>query len=157
MWRTALDMIHDSPWLGYGMDNWLCHYSNSWTKNTCLYPNGFPSGRRWVSDENPNPPLYAYWITNDPETGLPTGLRDDAGLLRYLALQRPPACEVLRWLLVGIGAAMLAALVQGQVDSAFLEQDLAFCFWILVGALLLVRVIVGMPWCFLVQKMQIDH
>lgn len=192
LWRTALDMIHDSPWLGYGMDNWLCHYSNSWTKNTCLYPNGFPAGRKWISDENPNPPLHAYWITNDPVTGQTTGLRDDAGLshphniflhvwvsigifgllaflavlvlfywtlarlLRYLALRRPPAYEVLRCLLVSIGAAMLAALVQGQVDSAFLEQDLAFCFWILVVTLLLVRVIVGMPWHFLVHKMQVE-
>ncbi len=189
LWRTALDMIHDSPWLGYGMDNWLCHYSNSWTKNTCLYPNGFPVGKHWVSDENPNPPLHAYWILNDPVTGQPTGLRDDAGLshphniflhiwvsigifgllafivvlvlfywtfarlLHYLALIRPPAYELWRWLLVGIGAAMLAALVQGQGDSAFLEQDLAFCFWILVVALLLVRAIVGMPWRFLFHKM----
>ncbi|HEY7418921.1 MAG TPA: O-antigen ligase family protein, partial [Ktedonobacteraceae bacterium] len=24
LWETALSMIHDSPWLGYGMDNWLC-------------------------------------------------------------------------------------------------------------------------------------
>src|SRR5204863_792719 len=126
----------------------------------CLYPNGFPAGQHWVSDENPNPPLHAYWITNDPATGQPTGLRDNADLshphniflhvwvsigvfgllafvavlvlfywtlarlLRYLALLRPPAYEVLRWVLVGIGAAMLAAVVQGQGDSAFLEQDL---------------------------------
>jgi O-antigen ligase len=190
LWRTALDMIHDSPWLGYGMDNWLCHYSNSWTKNTCLYPNGFPVGMKWISDENPNAPLHAYWITNDPATGQPTGLRDEAGLshphniflhvwvsigvfgllaflavlvlfywtlarlLRYLALTRPPAYEMLRWLLVGIGAALLAALVQGQGDSAFLEQDLAFCFWTLVVALLLIRAIIGMPWYFLFHKVQ---
>ena len=193
LWRTALNMIHDSPWLGYGMDNWLCHYSNSWTKNTCLYPNGFPVGKHWVSDENPNPPLHAYWIVKDPVTGQPTGLRDDAGLshphniflhvwvsvgifgllafivvlvlfywtfarlLRYLTLIRPPAYELWRWLLVGISAAMLAALVQGQGDSAFLEQDLAFCFWILVVALLLVRAIIGMPWRFLFHKMQVAH
>ena len=41
---------------------------------------------------------------------------------------------------------MVAALVQGQVDSSFLEQDLAFCFWMLVGALLLLRFLSGTPW-----------
>jgi O-antigen ligase len=144
----------------------------------------------WVSDEDPDQPLHAYWITRDPATGQPTGLDAEpdlshphnvflhvwvsigvfgllaflavlvlfywtfARLLRYLALVRPPEYELLRWLLVGIGAAMLAALVQGQVDSAFLEQDLAFCFWILVASLLLVRAIVGMPWRFLFHKLQ---
>ncbi len=183
LWLTALDMIHDSPWLGYGMDNWLCHYSDSYY-NVCWYPNGFPGGK-WVPGSPPHPPLHAYWITRDPATGQATGLGNEpnlshphniflqvwvsigifgllaflavlvlfywtfARLLRYLALVRPPEYELLRWLLVGIGAAMLAALVQGQGDSSFLEQNLAFCFWILVAALLLVRVIVGMPWRFL--------
>ncbi len=41
---------------------------------------------------------------------------------------------------------MLAALIQGQVDSSFLEQDLAFCFWMLVTALLILRVLTGTPW-----------
>jgi O-antigen ligase len=191
LWLAAVDMIHDSPWLGYGMDNWLCHYSNSYY-NKCWYPNGFPGGK-WVPGGPPHPPARTYWITRDPATGQPTGMNDEpdlshphniflhvwvsigifgllaflavlvlfywtiARLLRYLAVRRPPEYEVLRWLLVGIGAAMLAALVQGQVDSAFLEQDLAFCFWILVAALLLVRVIVGMPWCFLVHRLHMEH
>ena len=41
---------------------------------------------------------------------------------------------------------MLAALIQGQVDSSFLVQDLAFCFWMLVTALLLLRMLTGTPW-----------
>ncbi len=188
LWLTAFDMIHDSPWLGYGMDNWLCHYSNSYY-NKCWYPNGFPGGK-WIPGSPPHPPIHTYWITQDPATGQPTGMSDEPGLshphniflqiwvsigifgllaflavlvlfywtfarlLRYLALIHPPDYELSRWLLVGIGAAMLAALVQGQGDSAFLEQDLAFCFWILVAALLLVRAIVGMPWSFLFHNSQ---
>jgi O-antigen ligase len=54
--------------------------------------------------------------------------------------------EQLRWMTIGIGAAMLAALVQGLGDSAFLEQDLAFCFWMLVTALLLIRMLSDTPW-----------
>jgi O-antigen ligase len=52
----------------------------------------------------------------------------------------------LQWMTIGVGAAMLAAMLQGLVDSAFLEQDLAFCFWMLVVALLLLRALSGTPW-----------
>jgi putative inorganic carbon (HCO3(-)) transporter len=160
LWQTALNMIHGSPWFGYGLDNWLCHYS----KNT-------------ICDSN----LHYYWILQDP-AGHPTGLQNEPflshphniflhvwvsigvfGLLAFvvvlilfywlftqifLSLRSAPANhrEQLRWMTLGVGAAMLAALVQGQVDSAFLEQDLSFCFWTLVAALLLLRVLSRTPW-----------
>jgi len=41
---------------------------------------------------------------------------------------------------------MLAAMVQGLGDSAFLEQDLAFCFWMLIAAMLVLRKLSGTPW-----------
>jgi O-antigen ligase len=162
LWESALEMIQDSPWLGYGMDNWLCHYS----KNNICKNN-----------------LHHYWITKDPPvTGPITGLSDEpdlshphniflhvwvsmgvfgllaflvvlilfyslfARILMYLRSNDVERREQLRWMTLGVGAAMLAALVQGQGDSAFLEQDLAFCFWMLVSALLLLRVLSGMPW-----------
>lgn len=182
LWETALHMIHDSPWLGYGMDNWLCHYSNSW-KNTCLYSGGRPSNIPWPQQIVPDhPKVPAYWITRDPVTHEPTGLSDEptlshphniflhvwvsmgifgllgfiavlilfyrlfACLLFYLHKAQPPSFEHMRWMVIGVGSAMLAALVQGQIDSAFLEQDLSFCFWTLVAAILLLRMLVGMPW-----------
>ncbi len=67
-------------------------------------------------------------------------------LLFYIWKEKLQGYEWLRWLTISVGAAMLAALVQGQIDSAFLEQDLAFCFWTLVAALLLLRSHLGMPW-----------
>jgi O-antigen ligase len=175
-------MIHDSPWLGYGMDNWLCHYSNSW-ENTCLYSGGRPSNIPWPQQIVPDhPKIPAYWITKDPATHEPTGLSDEptlshphniflhvwvsmgvfgllgfiavlvlfyqlfAGMFLYLHKEHPLDFEHIRWMVVGVGAAMLAALVQGQIDSAFLEQDLSFCFWTLIAAILLLRVLVGKPW-----------
>lgn len=182
LWETALHMIHDSPWLGYGMDNWLCHYSNSW-KNTCLYSGGRPANIPWPQQIVPDhPKIPAYWITNDPVTYEPTGLSDEPtlshphniflhvwvsigifGLLSFITVlvlfyrlfvcimldlrkKQPPDFEYTRWMIIGLGAAMLAALVQGQIDSAFLEQDLSFCFWTLIAAILLLRVLIGMPW-----------
>ncbi len=160
LWQAALAMIHDSPWLGYGLDNWLCHYS----QNT-ICPNT----------------LHHYWLLQDA-TGHPTGLVNEPnlshphniflhiwvsmgvfGLLAFdvvlilfywlfarimISLHVVPGKynEQLRWMTLGVGAAMLAALVQGQVDSAFLEQDLSFCFWTLVATLLLLRVLSHTPW-----------
>ena len=159
LWLSALDMVHDSPWLGYGMDNWLCHYS----KNDVCSSN-----------------LEQYWIKQ--WHGVPTGLADEPTLshphnvflhvwvsmgifgllafvvllvlfywlfgriLRHLDRGKLQDKEQLRWMVVGVGAALLAAMAQGQIDSAFLEQDLAFCFWILVAALLLLRVLTNTPW-----------
>jgi hypothetical protein len=69
-----------------------------------------------------------------------------ACLLSYLHKIQPPEFEQIRWMVVGIGAALLAALIQGQIDSAFLEQDLSFCFWTLIGAILVLRMLIEMPW-----------
>jgi len=168
LWQTALKMIHDSPWFGYGMDNWLCHYS----RNTICYIPG----------------LKHYWILTNPVTHAPTGLMGEPylshphnvflhvwvsvgvfGLLAFIVLlvlffwlfmrvlthlrsTESGRNLQLQWITIGIGAAMCAALLQGQVDSSFLEQDLAFCFWTLVAALLLVRVLSETSWRPRVQR-----
>jgi O-antigen ligase len=159
LWQVALNMIHDSPWSGYGMDNWLCHYS----RNTiCLTPHLY---HYWYSVPGAYPALH-----DEPNLSHPHNIFLHvwvsmgvfgllafasililfywlfAGILRHLRSSKVAGKAVLRWMTVGVGAAMLAGLVQGQVDSAFLEQDLAFCFWMLVTALLLLRVLSGTPW-----------
>jgi putative inorganic carbon (HCO3(-)) transporter len=161
LWQSAWQMIQHSPWLGYGLDNWLCHYS---VNSAC------PST------------LHHYWILIDPVSGKPTGLNSEpdlshphniflhiwfsmgifgllafiavlflffrlfARMLKHLSVATIENSEQLRWMTLGVGAGMLAAMVQGIIDSAFLEQDLAFCFWMLVAALLLLRIQAGIPW-----------
>jgi putative inorganic carbon (HCO3(-)) transporter len=175
LWQSALEMIHDRPWFGYGLDNWLCYYSSGdkYHPNTvCPTPAGF----------------HHYIITQDPVTKRSTGMSNEPflshphniflhvwvsmgifGLLAFIAVlvlfywtlvrllfylhkRRPPYFEELRWMTIGIGISMLAAVVQGQMDSSFLEQDLAFCFWTLVLALLLLRSCAGMPWRVLLSR-----
>jgi O-antigen ligase len=175
LWQSALNMIHDRPWLGYGLDNWLCYYSDGdqYHPNTiCPTPENF----------------HHYIIEKDPVTGKITGMSLEpflshphniflqvwvsvgvfgllgfvgllvlfywtiTRLLIYLHKQRPLHFEELRWMTIGIGISMLAALVHGQMDSSFLEPDLAFCFWTLVIALLLLRPLAGMPWRALLPK-----
>ena len=162
LWRTALNMIHDSPWFGYGMDNWLCHYSYN---KICFTPQ-----------------LHHYLIDRDPVTHVSTDLKFEPDLshphnillhvwvsmgifgllgfvgvlilfyrlfIRILRNVRAHETETnfrLQWITIGVGAAMLAALVQGMVDSSFLEQDLSFCFWMLVLAMLLLRILSKTTW-----------
>ena len=162
LWRTALNMLHDRPWFGYGMDNWLCYYS---TNLTC------PTPRDWH-----------YLINVDPVTRISTDLKYEPYLshphnvllhiwvsmgifgvlafiailalffwlfvriLRYVRANESSKNLSLQWMTLGVAAAMLAAMVQGLGDSAFLEQDLAFCFWMLIAAMLVLRKLSGTPW-----------
>ncbi|MHB8598434.1 MAG: O-antigen ligase family protein [Ktedonobacteraceae bacterium] len=156
LWQAALNMIHNSPWFGYGLDNWLCHYS----LNAVCY----------------TPGMYHYWASKNIFTGAAlVGLHNQPdlshphnvllqiwvsmgifGLLAFIAIvvlffwlfrrillhlrsSENEHNQALQWITIGAGAAMVAAMVQGTVDSAFLEQDLAYCFWILVGLLLIIR------------------
>jgi O-antigen ligase len=159
LWLSALHMIQNSPWLGYGMDNWLCHYS----VNTICASNlptymistwhGKPTG---LADEptlsHPHNVFLHVWVS----MGI-FGLLAFVALLvlfywlfarifRHLDTGDAKDRAQWRWIVVGVGAAMLAAMAQGQIDSSFLEQDLAFCFWILVAVLLLLRLHIQTPW-----------
>ena len=163
LWQAALNMIHNAPWFGYGLDNWLCHYS----LNTACHTTG----------------MFHYWASKNIFTGAPlVGLHNQPdlshphnvllqiwvsmgifGMLAFIAVvvlffwlfrrillhlrsRENEQNQTLQWITIGVGAAMVAAMVQGTVDSAFLEQDLAYCFWILVGVLLIIRLMSHTPW-----------
>ncbi len=171
LWQSAVDMIHDSPWIGYGLDNWLCHYSDPKTLSPWHPKPG------WTKTCAPAPRYYAIievnghttYMNDEPSLSHPHNIFLHVwvsigvfGLLAFVAVlilffwlfacvlsyvthHRVEGNEQLRWLTIGVGAGMLAAIIQGMADSAFLEQDLAFCFWMLVTALLLIRLCAGMP------------
>jgi len=96
LWQRALRMIHDSPWLGYGMDNWLCHYS----KNAICAAHTFH-----------------YWIVADPTTGKPTGLLDEP------TLSHPHNIFLHVW--VSIGLFGLLAFIAHHADQAFVQDVVA--------------------------------
>jgi putative inorganic carbon (HCO3(-)) transporter len=164
LWESALKMIRDRPLFGFGLDNWLCFYS---ANTVCVDP-AMNLHHYWVlyipgthtltglSDEptlsHPHNIFLHVWVS----MGI-FGLMAFVAVLalfawlftRILKTLRAIGGETrdhLRWMTVGVGAAMLAAMIQGQVDSSFLAQDMAFCFWTLVGALLLLRVLSSTSW-----------
>jgi len=164
LWESALKMIRDRPLFGFGLDNWLCYYS----ANT-ICSNPLMTGHHyWVlyvpgthiltglSDEptlsHPHNIFLHVWVSMGV-FGLLAVIAVIALLgwlftriLKTLHAAESETRDHLRWMVVGVGAAMLAGLIQGQVDSSFLEQDMAFCFWALVTALLLLRVLSKTSW-----------
>jgi putative inorganic carbon (hco3(-)) transporter len=164
LWESALKMIRDRPLFGFGMDNWLCYYS---ANTVCVDP-VMNLHHYWVlyipgthtftglSDEptlsHPHNIFLHVWVS----MGI-FGLLAFVAVLalitwlftRILNTLRVVGGEMrdhLRWMTVGVGGAILAGMIQGQVDSSFLAQDMAFCFWSLVTALLLLRVLSGTSW-----------
>ena len=165
LWESAWRMIQARPWFGFGMDNWLCYYS---INQVCHIPASIQPFHYWILHD---PVTHAKTgLSDEPTLSHPHNIflhvwisMGIFGLVAFIAVlvlfgwlfariiihlraQGLNRHLYLQWMTIGVGAAMLAAFVQGQVDSSFLEQDLAFCFWMLVTALLLLRVLSGTPW-----------
>ena len=174
LWLSALRMIRDHIWFGVGMENWLCYYSPN---TVCVDPaiihhywilqNPFTGASTGLQDEptlsHPHNIFLHVWVS--------MGL---FGLLAFIAVlvlffwlfgrillflhkRRTERDAAMWWMTIGVGTAMLAGVIQGQVDSSFLAQDLSFCFWMLVTALLLLRVITGTPWRGSLRQKQISN
>jgi O-antigen ligase len=163
LWLSALGMIRDHIWFGVGMENWLCYYSPN---SVCINPSlvhhywilqsPFSGASTGLQEEptlsHPHNIFLHVWVS--------MGV---FGLVAFIAIltlffwlfarilislhnNKTERDTSLWWMTIGVGAAMFASLIQGQVDSSFLAQDLSFCFWMLVAALLLLRVVAGLPW-----------
>lgn len=164
LWQSAWHMIQAYPWFGVGMDNWLCHYS---LNHVCELSKTIQPYYMVVTIPGTNSPTG---LIEEPLLSHPHDIFLQIwvsigifGLLAFVAIlglfywlfarivktvRRSTSGEVasMEWMVLGIGGAMLAALGQGLIDSSFLEQDLAFCFWMLVASLLIMRVLTGTPW-----------
>ena len=164
LWLSALRMIRDHLWFGVGMENWLCYYSQN---TTCVNPtlahhyylisqSPFTGAATGLQDEptlsHPHNIFLHVWVS--------MGLFGLLAFIAILALFFWLFVRILRplynrgierdssmwWMIISVGAAMFAGVIHGQVDSSFLSQDLSFCFWMLVTALLLLRVLTDTPW-----------
>lgn len=147
LWLSAWHMLRDHPVLGVGLDQFLYYYSPLYTAHpywiTVL--NGHPT-IAWREPDlaHPHNLVLDLWLS----VGV-LGLAAFASVLiaffrrcARLWLDAGAAgatVAVSGWasLALGAGAAMLAGLVHGMVDSAYFEPDLALVFWWLVALVLL--------------------
>ena len=121
MWQAALGMIRDRPILGHGVNTFMANYL-----------------RYWVGGERQ--PRYAHncFLQVAAETGI-LGLATFLWLLGTLAWlwwravhalkEQPPSGEIL----LGLGAGLLAFLVQSAIDTNFYSLRQAALFWTLSG------------------------
>jgi O-antigen ligase len=149
VWLAAWHMIRDHSIFGIGLDQFLYYYSPHFTSRpywiTVL--NGHPTiAWREPNFAQPHNLVLDLWLS--------VGVLGLAALAAVIALftraclhlwqqgRRTPASATNAGraaLAVGAGAAMLATLVHGMVDSAYFEPDLALIFWWLVALMLLAR------------------
>ena len=174
LWLSALEMIRDHIWFGVGMDNWLCYYSpNTVCVNPALVHHYWilQSPFTGASTDLQNEPTLSHPHNIFLHVWVSIGLFGllafiavlalffwlFARMLRFLHNRRTERDTSMWWLTIGVGAAMFAGVIQGLVDSSFLAQDLSFCFWMLVAALLLLRVVAGTPWRASLRQKKISN
>jgi O-antigen ligase len=173
LWLSALEMIRDHIWFGVGMENWLCYYSPN---TVCINPalvhhywilqSPFTGASTDLQSEptlsHPHNIFLHVWVSIGLFgllafiTVLALFFWLFAHILRSLHNRRTERDTSMWWMTIGVGAAMFAGAIQGQVDSSFLAQDLSFCFWMLVAALLLLRVVADIPWRDSLRQKQIS-
>jgi hypothetical protein len=125
LWQSAWAMLHDHPWLGVGLDNFLYQYRtryispDAWQEPNLSHPHnilldfatrlgvGGVIVLLWLQ--------LAFWRTAWP-------------LYRRL----PEGAE--KALTMGLMASMVATLAHGLVDQSFFLVDLAFIFALTLGA-----------------------
>ncbi len=174
LWLSALEMIRDHIWFGVGMDNWLCYYSpNTVCVNPALVHHYWilQSPFTGASTDLQNEPTLSHPHNIFLHVWVSIGLFGFlafiavlalffwlfARMLRFLHNRRTERDTSMWWMTIGVGAAMFAGVIQGLVDSSFLAQDLSFCFWMLVAALLLLRVVAGTPWRASLRQKKISN
>lgn len=164
LWQSAFHMIQQHLWFGVGMDNWLCYYSlnNVCSASHTIHPHFWitlipgtnqPTGLREEPDlSHPHDIFLHVWASMGIfgllafVTVLALFYWLLARIVKTVRQSSNAQIALLEWMALGVGGAMLAALCQGLIDSSFLEQDLAFCFWTLVAALLILRALTGTAW-----------
>jgi len=124
LWQSAWNMLHDHPWLGVGLDNFLYQYRTRY-----ILPDAW---------QEPNL-SHPHNIVLDFGTRLGVG-----GIIVLLWLQiafwriawrlyrRLPESGM-RALTLGLMSSMVATLTHGLVDNAFFLVDLAFIFFMTLG------------------------
>ncbi|CUS02475.1 membrane protein of unknown function [Candidatus Promineifilum breve] len=124
LWRAAVNMIRDHPWFGVGLDNFLYAYRGRYILDAAWQEPNLSHPHNVILD----------FATRLGLLGLVAGgwLIWEAGRATLGAIRRADAT----WLPVaaGIGGLLAAMLAHGLVDHSFFLVDLAFVFFLALGA-----------------------
>jgi O-antigen ligase len=124
LWRGALNMGMDHPWLGVGPDNFLYEYRTRYV---------VPSAWEELNLSHPHNIVLDFW-TRIGLVGLAAGVWLMVVSLRLgwrLALGEVDRDR--QALLLGLVAGIVASVAHGLIDNAFFLVDLAFVFMLAAG------------------------
>ena len=115
LWLSSLQMLHDHPLFGVGLDNFVYQYQNYLREGAVAEPN-LSHPHNWMLN---------FWL----EMGLP-------GLIAFVWLIVTFARRAVRqrtWLAAGALGAMADMLTHGLIDNSYFLVDLAFLFWLILA------------------------
>jgi O-antigen ligase len=137
VWRAALAMIRDHPWLGVGLDNFLYEYRGGYV---------LPGAEVERNLSHPHNLVLDYWTRLGVlgVVGLVAGqvafFRAALRLMRRFGPPRSRAAGTregraadLYVLVLGLTASMVDCLAHGLIDNSFFLVDLAFVYMLTVG------------------------
>ena len=124
LWRGAVNMALDHPWLGVGLDNFLYEYRTRYV---------LPAAWEELNLSHPHNVVLDFW-TRLGLLGLAVGLwLMVAGFRAGWRAWRRTANADRRVLLLGLLAGLVATAAHGLIDNSIFLVDLAFIFMLTLG------------------------
>jgi len=124
LWRGAVNMALDHPWLGVGLDNFLYEYRTRYV---------LPAAWEELNLSHPHNVVLDFW-TRLGLLGLAVGLwLMVAGFRAGWRAWRRTANADRRALLLGLLASLVATAAHGLIDNSIFLVDLAFIFMLTLG------------------------
>jgi O-antigen ligase len=126
LWRSALTMIRDHPFLGVGLDNFLYQYRTRYI---------LPDAWQEPDLSHPHNILLDYWTRIGLLGVIALFWLQGAFWSRSLGLYQRLSEGKNRALLLGLMASMVATLAHGLIDNSYFLVDLAFVFFLTLGVM----------------------
>jgi len=124
LWRGALNMALDHPWLGVGLDNFLYEYRTRYV---------LPAAWEELNLSHPHNIVLDFWTRLGLLGLVVGGWLLVAGFRAGWRLWRRMADADQRALLLGLLASLVATLAHGLIDNSIFLVDLAYVFMLTLG------------------------
>lgn len=124
LWQGSLNMIHDHPLFGVGLDNFLYRYRTRYV---------LPEAWEELDLSHPHNIILDYWTCLGILGVIAIGWLQFAFFRKALRLHRQLGDRDPKALLLGLMASMVAFLAHGLIDNSYFLVDLAFVFFLTLG------------------------
>lgn len=132
LWRSALEMLRDHPLFGVGLDQFLYQYYFTYAQSN-------PDAYREPYLSHPHNLVLDFWLRLGV-LGLAALIWLQVGFWRAgTEVYRAAKARSVAILALGLMASMVDFLLHGLLDNSFFVVDLAMLFWVVYGAIHVLR------------------